>query len=373
MLSTKKLHIVSFDNPYPPNYGGVIDVFYKLKSIHSAGVKIILHAFEYGRKPTKELNKYCDKVYYYQRRNFVNPFIGSLPYIVNTRNSNELLENLMLDNAPILFEGLHTCFFLNHPALAKRKKIVRMHNIEHEYYENLEAIERNFFKKYFFSKESIRLKVFEHILHHAQLILAISPNDKDTLSKQFSNVHYIPAFHCNEEITSLPGKGKYILYHGRLSVGENDEAARYLIEQVFSNLKLPFYIAGDKPSPLLKAAAERYPHIKLFDHLSTDQISELISQAHINVLPTFQNTGIKLKLINVLYQGRFVIANDMMVKNTGLENLCTVANTAISIIEQIEKLMEEEFSMNFLQERKMQLTKKFNNHSNVTLLLTLLD
>jgi hypothetical protein len=63
----------------------------------------------------------------------------------------------------------------------------------------------------------------------------------------------------------------------------------------------------------------------------------------------------------------------MMVKNTGLENLCTVANTAISIIEQIEKLMEEEFSMNFLQERKMQLTKKFNNHSNVTLLLTLLD
>jgi hypothetical protein len=107
--------------------------------------------------------------------------------------------------------------------------------------------------------------------------------------------------------------------------------------------------------------------------LSTDQISELISQAQINVLPTFQNTGIKLKLINVLYQGRFVIANDMMVKNTGLENLCTVANTAKSIIEQIEKLMEVEFSMNNLQERKMQLTKKFNNQSNVTLLLTLLD
>jgi ribosome recycling factor len=136
---------------------------------------------------------------------------------------------------------------------------------------------------------------------------------------------------------------------------------------------LPFYIVGDKPSPALKALAERYPHIKLFDHLSTDQISELISQAQINVLPTFQNTGIKLKLINVLYQGRFVIANDMMVKNTGLENLCTVANTAKSIIEQIEKLMEVEFSMNNLQERKMQLTKKFNNQSNVTLLLTLLD
>lgn len=371
MLSLK-LHIVSFDNPYPPNYGGVIDVFYKLKHLHAAGVKIYLHAFEYGRKPAKELNQFCEKVFYYQRRNFVNPFIGSLPYIVNTRNSEELLRNLQHDKHPILFEGLHTCYFLNHPKLANRKKIVRMHNIEHEYYEKLEGVERNFFKKYFFSKESQRLKAFENVLHAANLILAISPNDEAYLSSVFKNTLYVPAFHSNDEITSIPGKGNYILYHGKLSVGENDEAARFLVEHIFSKLNIPFYIVGDKPSAMLKALAQQHSHIKIFDHLSTEQISELIQKAQINILPTFQNTGIKLKLINVLFQGRFVLANKLMVANTGLEKLCYVADTAEAMMNQIKLLMEIEFTEEMIEQRSERLNILFNNTHNAAKLKSLL-
>lgn len=367
-MSSLKLHIVSFDNPYPPNYGGVIDVFYKLQHLHAAGVKIYLHAFEYGRKPAKELNKFCEKVFYYQRRNFVNPFIGSLPYIVNTRNSEELLQNLLKDHHPVLFEGLHTCYFLNHPKLASRKKIVRMHNIEHEYYEKLEEVERNFFKKYFFSKESQRLREYEQILSHANLILAISPNDLSYLSSKFEQTQYVPAFHPSDKVTSVEGKGRYILYHGKLSVGENDEAAKFLVEHVFSKLKIPFYIVGDKPSSMLKALSEIHEHIKIFDHLSTEQISELIQQAHINILPTFQSTGIKLKLINVLYQGRFVLANQMMVANTGLESLCAVANTADEMIQQINMLMGQSFTTKMIQERVRKLKETFNNEQNAQIL-----
>lgn len=40
-----KLHIVAFDVPYPPDYGGVIDIFYKLKSLNDAGCKIYFHCF----------------------------------------------------------------------------------------------------------------------------------------------------------------------------------------------------------------------------------------------------------------------------------------------------------------------------------------
>jgi hypothetical protein len=368
MLSKRKLHIVTFDNPYPPNYGGVIDVFYKLKALHEIGIDITLHAFEYGRKPAKQLNQFCKKVYYYQRRNFVNPFVGPLPYIVNTRNSPDLLENLQKDDAPILFEGLHTCLFLDHPMLANRKRFVRMHNIEHEYYEKLEAVERNFFKKYFFSKEASRLKDFELILQSADGIFAISPNDHAALEQQFSNVEYIPAFHPNSEVKSIEGKGRYLLYHGKLSVGENDEAARFLVEQVFSKLQMPFYIAGDKPSAALKSMVEQYQHIKLFTNLSTEQISELIEQAHINVLPTFQSTGIKLKLINVLYQGRFVIANDMMTKNTGLESLCVLANSGDEYRARIQELMKLSFSSELIEERKRLLGNTFNNEVNATAL-----
>ena len=59
----KHLNIVSFNVPWPANYGGVIDVFYKIKALHDIGVKVILHCFEYGRPQAKELENYCEKVY----------------------------------------------------------------------------------------------------------------------------------------------------------------------------------------------------------------------------------------------------------------------------------------------------------------------
>lgn len=45
----KYLNIVSFNIPYPANYGGVIDVYYKLEALRACGVKLILHCFEYER------------------------------------------------------------------------------------------------------------------------------------------------------------------------------------------------------------------------------------------------------------------------------------------------------------------------------------
>ena len=36
----KKIHIVSFDIPYPPNYGGIIDVFYKIKTLFELGYEM---------------------------------------------------------------------------------------------------------------------------------------------------------------------------------------------------------------------------------------------------------------------------------------------------------------------------------------------
>ncbi len=37
------LHIIAFDIPFPPDYGGVIDVYYKIKTLSEAGVRIHLH------------------------------------------------------------------------------------------------------------------------------------------------------------------------------------------------------------------------------------------------------------------------------------------------------------------------------------------
>ena len=111
------INIVAFDIPYPAIYGGTIDIFYKLRTLKKTGVNIILHCFEYNKPKQQELEKYCKQVFYYQRKKGVRYIFSKLPYIVITRSNRDLIENLKANNNPILFEGLHSCFFLNSEVL----------------------------------------------------------------------------------------------------------------------------------------------------------------------------------------------------------------------------------------------------------------
>ena len=57
MTSGKDIHIVSFNVPYPADYGGVIDVYYKLKALAALGIRVHLHCYQYGRAASPELDK----------------------------------------------------------------------------------------------------------------------------------------------------------------------------------------------------------------------------------------------------------------------------------------------------------------------------
>ena len=87
----KYINIVSFNIPWPANYGGVIDVYYKMQALHKCGVKIILHCFEYERPHSKELESLCEKVYYYKRKTGLLANITLLPYNVFSRKDPEYL------------------------------------------------------------------------------------------------------------------------------------------------------------------------------------------------------------------------------------------------------------------------------------------
>ncbi len=352
---------MSFDIPYPANYGGVIDVFYKLKALWAEGAEITLHCFRYrDRQEASELEKYCSKVYYYPRYTYVNP-LQRLPYIVATRNHEQLLHNLCVNEAPILFEALHSCFFLEHPSLENRRKIVRMHNIEHDYYRLLAEAEPNLLKRAYYYFESKLLLRYENVLKHADKILAISPNDYEQLSRMFKGrCVYLPAFHANTEVTGRPGKGSFCFYHGKLSVPENNSAALFLVRDVFSKLQTPFVIAGDGASAALKDAVKGHGHISLRENIDTGEIDRLIADAHVNVVTTFQPTGIKLKLLNVLYKGRFVLTNPAMVDNTGLSGLCLVQENAAGFTGLIPTLMQQEFTSAEIENRSAVLNQMFN-------------
>ena len=372
----KELHLITFNIPFPANYGGVIDVFYKIKALHELGVDIHLHCFEYGRAESETLLMYCKTVHYYKRKTGILQQFSLKPYITNTRFSTQLLDNLTKINAPILFEGLHCCYYLDHPALKNQVKIVRMHNIEWEYYQHLAHLEKQWIKKAYFLIESFRLKKFQPIIQHANKIIAISPQDEQKLIAQFPNqtIKYIPAFHPNETIKSKAGKGNYILFHGDLSVKDNEAGAIYLIEEVFKmgKIPMPLVIAGLNPSQHLLQLAEKKPNVTVKANLSHEVLQDLIRQAHINILISFQSAGMKLKLLNALFTGRFCVVNTPIIQDTGLADLCIVKDNPIGIQNVLQALCLTSFQPKQVKKRHQGLGKTFFNKYNAQEFLSIL-
>lgn len=359
----KYLNIVSFNIPYPANYGGVIDVYYKLKALHECGVKIILHCFEYERPRAKELEDICERVYYYRRRTGIIANITLLPYNVYSRKDPSLINNLLKNDYPILFEGLHSCYYMSDPRLKDRMKIFRECNIEHDYYRHLAKSGKGLIRNCFFRIEAMRFEAYERIAEFADLIIAVSTTDAAYLRSRFpeKRVEFVPCFHENDSVTSKTGKSDYILYHGKLSVIENERAVLYLIKSVLSRVKHKAIIAGMNPSKLIAEAAAPYPNIKIEANPNAKRMEELIANAQIHMLITFQDTGLKLKLLNSLFAGRHLLVNSMMLAGSGLDSLCHIGNNPDELISECDRLMDKSFDNDEIDNRKRLLFPAFSN------------
>ncbi len=370
-MSAQYLHIVSFNIPYPADYGGVIDIFYKIKALKNAGVQIILHCYAYGRQPSKELEDLCFEVHYYRRTSGIKYFLTSDPYIVATRNANTMPKGILDDSFPVLFEGLHSTAMLERCQAANKLTMVRAHNIEHNYYQSLSRIERNLLKKLFLKTEARKLKRYEGILNNTDHILSIARHESSYFESKYGNAHFIPAFHKFQDVTSLDGSGTYILYHGNLGVPENSEMFIKLVRFSLSKIRIPIIVAGKNPSRRLIKKLAPFSHIQVVPNPSESELDKLIQNAHINLLYTAQPTGIKLKLLHALFAGRHCLVNPHMVEGTGLSELCTISEEGRTLEQSLDSLMKQPFTLAQIAERKKALID-FSNKANAEKILRIM-
>ncbi|HTB05501.1 MAG TPA: glycosyltransferase [Bacteroidia bacterium] len=362
ILSTKYLHIVALDVPYPPDYGAAIDMYFRAKCLGEMGVKVIYHCFDYGRGRSKQLEEICHEVHYYPRKGALDSLFSSEPYIVHSRRNKLLFDRIFADEHPVFLEGTHTCACLTDDRARSKKIFVRMHNIEEDYYRHLAEAAPVGFTKWYYSMEAKRLKRFEPLLSRATGIFSVSEKDHKDLSARFSNVEYLPPFIYNDKVECLTGRGEYALYHGNLMVEENLKAAEFLLEEVFNNSEIEFIVAGKGANDLSKKYSAK--NFKFIDSPTGDELTKLIQNAHVNVLPTFQPTGIKHKLVNALFTGRYCVVNPIMVEGIGLDKLCITAKDALEMRNAITELFKKDFPVEEIVKRKEVLEKIYSNKKN---------
>lgn len=367
------LHIVCLDVPWPANYGGVIDMMNRIRALNRHGVKVHLHYFSYNERGVpNELNIFCESVHVYERRKKTECLNLSLPYIVSSRINRELTAQLNKDNHPVLLEGLHCTGILPFLENKERKICVRMHNNEEVYYKELARATSDLFKKLYYTTESRLIKKYVPTLPRNLMLACVSEADTRFFEEQgFANAFLLPTYPSWQEVNSLEGMGTHCLFHGNLSVPENEEAALWLLSKVFNKVRVPFIIAGKDPGRPLQKAASLCQHTCLIGNPSESEINDLVQKAHINVLPNFNKniTGIRLKLLHSLFSGRHCVTTPAMVSGTGLEGACHIGNNSNAIASIISQLYYKPFDEDEIRFRKTLVEKSFNNDLNTTSLI----
>ena len=330
-----------------------------------------LHCFEYGRGHQPELDKYCFEVRYYPRANGLKGFSFRLPYIVSTRINKQLRKNLLKDDYPILFEGIHCSHLALHPKFENRKTLVRIHNVEFMYYQQLYKNSSGLLRKVYYYLESRLLKRYERKVAGKLKLVALSNEDKLVYQRRLGAKHiaHLPMVVPYTDLKSQSGIGSFCLYHGNLSVGDNEKAATWLAQKVFNDIPIPLTIAGKNPGEQLKKIIETNSNVTLVENPSEEELQKLIASAQIHVLPSFNSTGIKLKLLNALFNGRHCVVNAAMACATQIVTLCHIADDEDEFKSLIRSLFPEPFSETEILMRKRVLLKIYDNATDTQSLL----
>jgi hypothetical protein len=129
-------------------------------------------------------------------------------------------------------------------------------------------------------------------------------------------------------------------------------------------LDLPFVIAGKNPSARLQKIAHQHPYTCLVADPSEEEMQDIISKAQVHVIPSFNCTGIKLKLLNALFNGRHCVADEETVLYSRLKILCHVGVDADAFKEIISEIYERPFTVEEIESRKKILLTEYNNRNN---------
>lgn len=371
---SKNLHIVCLDVPWPADYGGAIDMMNRIMMFKKLGIRIHLHYFSYNERGNpNELNQFCETINVYERKTGSSGFSLSAPYIIHSRVNDRLVANLKKDDHPILLEGIHCTGVLPFLDTQRRKIVVRMHNEESAYYKELARCTGSVIKKLYYYNESRLIKKYNQQLSHDCIYACVSTHDVNVLRNDFGldKARFLPTFPAWQDVISETGVGNLCLYHGNLSVPENEEAALWLLCKVFTRVRVPFVIAGKKPSRRLQKMAQLCQHTCLVADPSETEMNDLVRKAHIHVLPSFNKTvtGIKLKLLHALFEGRHCVVNDPMVDGTGLAEACHIGTTANGFASIIAQLYHQPFREEEIDLRRRLLCGTYDNEKNTMQLI----
>ena len=361
MIEKNTIHIVCPEAPWPLTSGSRIDMFYRLRYLHEAGITIFLHYFsmsEGSRHPT-ELNPYCKAIYVYPlEKNGARQW----PDRIRLRSHPALLARLQIDQHPIILEGLSCCGHLHALWSPQRKILVRIQQLQHRYLQEKGTQTKNpvLWLRWYIERK--KLLLFKRQLP-AQVWYACTNEGQANYYREklgLPHTKVLPVFSPYHKVLSKEGLGSFCLFQGDLSEKETEKILVWLLTKVFSRVSIPFVIAGQHPSPRIEKLVHLYQHTCLVANPGETEMDDLIQKAQTHVLPSSVSAGTSIRLLHALSQGRHCICNTNALKDTPLKEACYSADSAAGIASLITELHHRPFGEEEVALRRRLLQETFD-------------
>jgi glycosyltransferase involved in cell wall biosynthesis len=251
----------------------------------------------------------------------------------------------------VQLEGLYLLpYLLSVRKFSKAKVVLRAHNIEHLIWERNSVMAKPGAKKWYLQTLATRMKEFE--IYHLNSCDALVPISEVDAAKFIELGCKIP-IHCCPVGMKLNGSpaeihptnsSPSICYIGSMDWLPNREGIEWFLEKVWPKVQGPssdlkFFIAGRNFPP--DFPDKHYPNVEMVGEVENSRA--FIRSKSMMVVPLFSGSGIRVKILEAMAEGKVVISTTMGmegIKATNDENIL-IADDADAFARQIKRCLKE--------------------------------
>jgi glycosyltransferase involved in cell wall biosynthesis len=275
-----------------------------------------------------------------------------------------------LDPGIVQLEGLYLTPYIDTIRKYSKAKIaLRAHNVEHLiWYRNSEQ-EKNFAKKVYLKLLARQLLKYEkNMLGQVDLLVPVSPIDAGVFNDLGNKkpVHVCPVSYDDlgkdEPITCEPDSAFFI---GSLDWIPNAEGLQWFLANVWDKVhrefpRLKFYIAGRNIPSSIKSDEKK----NIFVIGEVENGRNWMQGKRIMVVPLFAGSGMRVKIVEGLSQGKVIISTGIGAEGIPVEHKkeVLIADSAEEFIEAFRFCREEEK----MQEMEKQAKRFAEQHYSAT-------
>lgn len=277
----------------------------------------------------------------YNIQRFVSPDFERLLSAILRENDFDIVQ----------LEGLYLLpYLLSVRKFSKAKIVLRAHNIEHLIWERNSKIAKPGAKKWYLQTLAARMKEFE--IYHLNSCDALVPIS-DVDAARFVELGCKLPIHTSqvgmnlngetdetEEVTANPS----ICYIGSMDWLPNREGIEWFLDKVWPKVQsqfpeLKFFVAGRNfPSDFPDKV---YKNVEMVGEVENSRA--FIRSKSIMIVPLFSGSGIRVKILEAMAEGRTVISTTIGVEGIGAvnEEHILIADDADAFARQIKRCLKE--------------------------------